>query len=148
MKLTSKDFKNNQVLDDTFTCRGENCCPQLTISDVPENVESLCLIMHDPDAVQGDFVHWLVWNIDPKITEIEENSLPIGAIEGTTSWGKPGWGGPCPPTETGTHHYIFELYALDTKLDLPETAEEKHLRATIENRILDQTTLTGLVPSN
>ncbi|MBW3568861.1 YbhB/YbcL family Raf kinase inhibitor-like protein [Candidatus Parcubacteria bacterium] len=147
MQLTSKDFENNQVMADKFTCRGENCSPQLNIKDVPQDAQSLCLILHDPDAVGSDFTHWLVWNIDPKTTVIEENSLPIGSMEGTNDFGNAGYGGPCPPAGTGTHRYIFELYALDTTLKLSDTTTEDQLRSAIESPIIDHAVLTGLVSS-
>jgi Raf kinase inhibitor-like YbhB/YbcL family protein len=148
MQLSSNDFEDNQILDDKFTCRGENVSPQLSISEVPNETKSLCLIMHDPDAVGGDFTHWLIWNIDPKTTEIAVYSMPMGSMEGTNDFGRADWGGPCPPAGTGTHRYIFELYALDVGLDLPQTTNEEQLRTAIKDHVLDETKLTGLVAAS
>jgi len=148
MKLTSQDFEDNQVIPDKFTCRGEGNCPQLSISDVPEDAKSLCLIMHDPDAVGGDFTHWLVWNIPSLTTEIPCNSLPISCVEGTNDYGKTEYGPPCPPDGSGTHHYIFELYALDIELDLPDSTNQTQLRDKIKQNVIDQAVLTGVFESS
>lgn len=145
MILASQDFEDNQVISDRFTCRGEGDCPQLSISDVPEGAKSLCLLFHDPDAVGGDFTHWLVWNIPSLTTEIPCNSLPISCVEGTNGYGKTEYGAPCPPDGSGTHHYIFELYALDTELDLPDSTNQMQLRDAIKQNVIDQTVLTGIV---
>lgn len=97
--------------------------------------------MDDPDAPAGTWIHWTVWNIPPTTTNIMENSKPEG-VEGVTSFGEPGYGGPCPPS--GTHHYFFKLYALDTTLDLPSAAKKEDLEKAIEGHILDKTELIGL----
>jgi len=142
MKLTSSAFTNHQSIPVKYTCDGKNVNPPLTISDVPENAKSLVLIMDDPDAPMGTWVHWTVWNIDPKTKEISENSLLEGAIEGITSFGKPGYGGPCPPS--GTHRYFFKLYALDTSLSLPKTATKAELEKAMTGHIINTEELVGL----
>ena len=85
--------------------------PPLHFDQVQAEVKSLALIADDPDAPGGTFVHWLVWNIDPKTTDIAENSVPPNAVQGKNGFGKTGYGGPCPPS--GTHRYYFRVYALD-----------------------------------
>jgi len=142
MKLTSSAFTNHQSIPVKYTCDGKNVNPPLTISDVPENAKSLVLIMDDPDAPMGTWVHWTVWNIDPKTKEISENSLLEGAIEGITSFGKPGYSGPCPPS--GTHRYFFKLYALDTSLSLPKTATKAELEKAMTGHIINTEELVGL----
>lgn len=142
MKLKSPAFENYGDIPSKYTCDGNNVNPPLSISEVPEEAESLVLIVDDPDAPMGTWVHWTVWNIDPQTKEIQENSLPEGAVEGMTDFGTSGYGGPCPPS--GKHRYFFKLYALDTKLQLPpETTKEKLERA-MEGHILVQTELIGL----
>ena len=92
--------------------------PPLKISGVPENTSSLALIMDDPDAmgaVGKVWVHWVLWNIDPSVIELKENSIPSDCLEGETDFGEIGYGGPAPPDKE--HTYIFKLYALDQKLD-------------------------------
>ena len=117
MKIESSAFKNGELIPSRYTCDADNVSPPLLISDVPAGSKSLALIMDDPDAPGGTWVHWTVWNIDTETSEIAEASLPENAIEGTTSFGVPGYGGPCPPS--GIHRYFFKLYALDTLLQLP-----------------------------
>lgn len=140
-RLASSAFDDGDLMPLRFTCKGDNVSPPLTISDVPLDTASLALIMHDPDAPVGDYVHWLVWNIPPEIDEFLEGEAPDSAIEGTNSFGDLHYDGPCPPS--GTHRYIFELYALDAMLDVPEGASEEDLRAEIADHMLDETTLTG-----
>ncbi len=141
MQLTSPAFPANQTIPSLYTCDGDNVNPPLEMSGVPTNTQSLTLIVDDPDAPAGDWVHWLVWNIDPQITHLAENSVPAGAIQGTTDFGNNLYGGPCPPS--GTHHYQFKVYALDIKLDLPPSAAKKDLEAAMAGHILAQTQLIG-----
>ena len=92
--------------------------------------------MDDPDAPGGVFTHWLVWNIHPVITEIEQKSVPLDAVEGTNSSGENEYMGPCPPS--GTHRYRFKLYALDQYLDLPKETDQEQLEKTMSGHIIDQ----------
>ena len=143
MKLQSTAFEYNGMIPAKYTCDGQNINPQLSISEVPETAVSLVLIVDDPDASSGDFVHWTVWNIQPATNvEITEGALPAGGIEGMTDFGKSGWGGPCPPS--GTHHYQFNLYAIDTVLDLSESATKADILRAIDGRIVDEAVLVGL----
>jgi Raf kinase inhibitor-like YbhB/YbcL family protein len=142
MEIESSVFKNNKLIPSKYTCDGENVNPPLLIGDVPENAKSLVLIVDDPDASRGAFVHWTVWNIDPHIKEIKENSCPQNAVEGRTDFGRPGYGGPCPPS--GTHRYFFKLFALNTTLDIDTSTEAADLEREIENNILTKTQLVGL----
>src|SRR5947208_369342 len=105
MKLTSPAFAHNTPIPIRYTCEGEEISPPLVIAKVPGNAQSLALIMHDPDAVHGDWTHWLVWNIDPGTEEILENNIPIESQEGTNSAEHIGYKGPCPPKDTGIHRY-------------------------------------------
>src|SRR3990172_9922517 len=121
MKISSPVFEHNQTIPVKYTCDGVDVNPPLIISDIPEGTKSLALISDDPDAPMGTWVHWTAWNISPESKEIAENSAPIGAVEGMTSFGDKGYGGPCPPS--GTPRYFFKLYALDAMLDLPQSAK-------------------------
>lgn len=140
MKLTSPAFTHNSTIPTKYTCDGEDISPPLLISETPAEAKSLVLIVDDPDAPVGDWVHWTLWNIPPSTTEIEEARAPAG-IEGTTDFGRTGWGGPCPPS--GTHRYFFKLFALDTELTLPESAGKAEILDAINNHILDSTELIG-----
>lgn len=142
MQITSPVFKNNESLPIKYTCDGSDINPPLTFSEIPENTKSLALILDDPDAPSGDWVHWVLWNITPDTKEIPEDSVPKNAIQGLTSDNTNKWGGPCPPS--GTHHYQFKLYALDTMLNLPTFSKKKGLEKAMTAHILDQTILVGL----
>ena len=142
MLIASAAFERNSSIPKKYTCDGENVNPPLTFSGVPENAKSLALIMDDPDAPRGTWVHWTMWNIDPSTINITVDSVPAGAVEGTTSSGKSVYGGPCPPS--GTHHYYFKLYALDTILDLNKSSEKQELESAIEGHVLGQAELVGL----
>lgn len=143
MKLTSSTFTNNQMIPSKYTCDGANINPPLSISDIPANAKSLALIMDDPDSPMGTWIHWTVWNIAPDTKEIGEKTVPAGAVEGKTSFGKPGYGGPCPPS--GTHHYYFKLYALDIPLPVFVKAPTKSdIENTITSHIINEAELVGL----
>jgi len=142
MKISSPAFGQNGTIPKKYTCDGENVNPPLSISQVPPSTQSLVLIMDDPDAPGRTFVHWTLWNIDPKITEIPENEVPEGARQGLTDFGTSGYGGPCPPS--GIHRYFFKLYALDSKLELPSNAKKADLEQAMKGHILAQAELIGL----
>lgn len=139
MKLSSSAFTTE--IPSMYTCDGENINPPLTISEVPAGTLSLALIVDDPDAPGGTWVHWLVWNIDSTTTEIAENSVPASVTQGTNDFGNAAWGGPCPPS--GTHRYFFKLYALDSKLELSSTAKKADLLDAMQGHILQEAELVG-----
>jgi len=140
MKLTSPAFEHNQGIPSEYTCDGSDTSPELNLEDVPENTKSLVLINDDPDAPVGTWDHWIVFNLPPSTTKIEKGQEPSG-IGGKNSWGKTGYGGPCPPS--GTHRYFFKLYALDAELDLQEGAAKKEIESAMEGHILEKTELIG-----
>ena len=146
IQLTSSAFENNQSIPTKYTCDADDINPPLLISDAPKDAQSLVLIVDDPDAPAGDWVHWTLWNINPTTTEIPKNSTPDGATEGMTDFGRTGWGGPCP--HSGTHHYQFKLYALDTMLNLQTSAKKKEVELAMDGHILEQTQLIGLYERN
>ncbi|HOX41059.1 MAG TPA: YbhB/YbcL family Raf kinase inhibitor-like protein [bacterium] len=142
MRLISPTFGNNEKMPKEYTCDGNNLSPHLEIEDVPEEAESLVLIADDPDAPGGTWVHWLLWNIPPAQTVIEEGGYPEGAIEGLNSAGSIGYSSPCPPS--GTHRYIFTLYAIDKMLELPSDSDKEALLLEMDGHILAKTELVGL----
>ncbi|MBX4200202.1 YbhB/YbcL family Raf kinase inhibitor-like protein [Candidatus Parcubacteria bacterium] len=144
MQLLTPDFENGKSIPKKFTCQGENISPTLIIHGVPEGVESLVLIMYDPDAPQGDFVHWIVWNIPKETETIMNGSLPATAVEGLNSANSNSYIGPCPPT--GTHRYIFTIYALDKIFDDldPKTTDRSKLLEGMAEHILGEAELLGL----
>jgi Raf kinase inhibitor-like YbhB/YbcL family protein len=143
MKISSPEFENNSNIPAKFTCDGEGASPALLLGDIPAGAKSLAFILHDPDApVAGGFTHWMVFNIDPKTTEIPENGVPADAVQGQNSGGQPRYTGPCPPS--GTHHYHFKLFALDSELALDSSAKREDVERAMEGHILEQTELIGL----
>jgi Raf kinase inhibitor-like YbhB/YbcL family protein len=148
MELTSPAFNNGEAIPMQYTCKGENVSPPLNIINIPNEAKSLSLIMHDPDAPVGDFVHWLMWDIQPNTQALRANSVPVGAVQGVTGFNKNQYGGPCPPEGTGTHRYVFELYALDRSLNLPPNTSRDKLEEVMKGHIVEQTTLTGLASAD
>ncbi len=141
MKIESFAFKNGGEIPSRFTCDGENINPELIFKCVPKNAKSLALIVDDPDAPMGVWGHWVIWNINPKITEINQNSVPIGAVVGENSANKNEYQGPCPPN--GLHHYFFRLYALDTIFFLDTNIKAPDLIKAMEGHIIEQAELIG-----
>lgn len=139
MRLSSPEFEHNQLIPEKFTCDGEDVNPTLNIEDIPLETKSLALIVDDPDAPMGTWVHWVMFDI-PVISKIGENSIP--GIQGTNDFRKLDYGGPCPPS--GTHRYFFKLYALDCELNLEEGVSKKDVEEAMQGHILAQTELIGL----
>lgn len=140
--IESSAFKNNSPIPKKYTCDGKDINPPLAIQNVPNGTRSLALIVDDPDAPVGTWVHWVVWNIDPGTREIGENSVPPGAVQGMNDFRKTTYGGPCPPS--GTHRYFFKLYALDAKLDLKSSAVKKDVEKAMKGHILGEAQTMGL----
>ncbi len=145
LEIISPVFRENCPIPPQYTCRGQNVNPPITIFNVPKGTESLVLIMHDPDAVNGDFLHWLMWDIPPSTESIPVNSVPIGARQGLNDASQSGYTGPCPPKGSGTHTYIFDFYALDTTLDLPDNSGIEDVIKAQKGHVLDNCALTGTV---
>ncbi len=142
LKISSMAFAHNGPIPSKYTCDGADVSPPLAIENVPAGAKSLALIVDDPDAPAGTWVHWVVWNIDPSTKEVRENAAPTGASQGMTDFRKQKYGGPCPPS--GTHRYFFKLYALDAVLTLAPNAGKAAVEAAMKGRILAQTELVGL----
>lgn len=145
MKLTTV-FEHNGNIPSVYTCDGEDSAPELTLSEVPETAQELVLIVDDPDAPMGTWVHWVLYNIPVNTKTINAKNLPAGTKQGMTDFGRIGWGGPCPPN--GTHRYFFKLYALDKKLELSGGMTKAQVEAAIKNHVIDKTELIGLYKRN
>jgi hypothetical protein len=141
LTITSPAFEYKQNIPAKYTCDGENISPPLQIAGVPDKTQSLVLIVDDPDAPAGIWTHWVVWNIDPKTRSIKEGQSPRGATEGTNSFGKTGYGGPCPPS--GTHRYFFKLHALDEELSLSSEATIRELSAAMKGHVVGSNEYAG-----
>jgi len=139
--VATSAFQTGGDIPAKFTCNGANVNPELKINGVPNGAKSLVLIVDDPDAPRGLFTHWILWNIDPKTTDIGENSVPTGGVQGTNDFGKRNYGGPCPPS--GTHRYFFKIFALDSKLDLKPSAGRAELDGAMKDHVLTKAELIG-----
>lgn len=170
MKIKSV-FENNQPIPAKYTSDGKNVNPPLEISNIPNNAKSLVLIIDDPDAPRGDWVHWVLWNIpinlpnsldsqnsgrtennDIKLNnskngdyflynKIEEDSIPKGAVQGLNDFNEHKYLGPSPPS--GTHRYKFKIYALDTTLNLNNNSRKSDVENAMQGHIIEQAVLTG-----
>jgi Raf kinase inhibitor-like YbhB/YbcL family protein len=140
--VSSSAFADGQPIPASYSCKGDNTNPPLTITGVPTETKSLALIVSDPDAPSGNFIHWLVWDIPATTGTINAHSVPVGAIQGKNDAGNNQYFGPCPPS--GTHRYIFKVYALDTTLGLDSKATSKELLPAIKDHIIAEAELTGL----
>ena len=146
MKLTSSAFREGGPIPTSYTCDGEDISPPLAWENVPENTQSLALMMDDPDAPGKTWVHWVLFNLRPETRELLENfnpqkDLPYSVGQGRNDFGNTGYGGPCPPG--GKHRYYFKLYALDTILNLPTRSSKADLLKAMEGHILAQVELVG-----
>ncbi len=138
LHITSPAFKESAPIPSRYTCDADDINPALHIESIPAESKTLALIMDDPDAPRGTYVHWVVWNIRPA-ADIPENSTP--GEEGRNDFGRSGYGGPCPPS--GIHRYYFKIYALDTALTLERGTTKQQLLDTMEGHVLAQGQLMG-----
>ena len=146
MKLESSAFANDGNVPSKYTCDGSDVSPPLAWSGVPDGTKSFALIADDPDAPMGTWVHWVVWNIPPSSTNLDESMpadrrLDDGTRQGINDFRKSGYGGPCPPG--GTHRYFFKLYALDTEISLGDRAGKQDLEGAMKDHILAEAQLMG-----
>ncbi|QSR84573.1 YbhB/YbcL family Raf kinase inhibitor-like protein [Methylacidimicrobium sp. B4] len=141
MKITSPSFANGQPLPRDCGYRQGNRNPELLIAEIPAGTRSLSLIMDDPDAPGGSFVHWLVWNLPPSTAKLLPGKLPPGARVGRNQFGNDRYDGPAPPS--GTHHYFFRCFALDQPLALPAGVERRALEQAMRGHLLAEADLMG-----
>lgn len=141
MKITT-DFDHNSNIPSKYTCDGQDLAPDLIISDVPTDAKELVLIVDDPDAPMGTWVHWVVYNIPVETKKIEYKNLPKATKQGMTDFGRIGWGGPCPPS--GTHRYFFKLYAINKNLNLAQGATKFQIENEIKDNIIEKAEIIGL----
>jgi len=148
MNLTSTSFQEGSRIPAKFTCNGAGVSPQLAWSAPPAGTASFALLVTDPDAPGGTFVHWVLYNLPAGTRALPEGlpaegQLPDGALQGRNDFGEIGYGGPCPPPGS-PHHYVFTLYALDAKLNLPVGATRAQVEAAMQGHILASGRLVGL----
>ena len=147
MELKSTAFQEGGRIPAKYTCEGQDISPPLTWDGVPEQTQSLALIMDDPDAPVGVFTHWVLFNMPPDSLQLpeaisNESQLPSDTLQGKNDFGRLGYGGPCPPPGY-PHQYRFTLYALDQQLELKAGVSKKQLLNAMQEHILAQGQLIG-----
>ncbi|HEY9856216.1 MAG TPA: YbhB/YbcL family Raf kinase inhibitor-like protein [Stenomitos sp.] len=146
LALQSPAFSAGGAIPAAYTCDGPNVSPPLRWSGVPEGAKSLALLVEDPDAPGKTWSHWVLYNLPPTQTGLAEDvptqeALPNDAQQGHNDFGKVGYGGPCPPS--GTHHYVFKLYALDAPLSIGGVATRADVLSAMQGHVLAEGELTG-----
>lgn len=144
--VRSSAFGEGERIPSDFTCEGADMSPPVEWSGVPAHAKSLAILVDDPDATAGDWVHWLAYDLPPSLTQLpagipEGGRLSIGGSQGRSDFGSLGYGGPCPPS--GTHRYFFKVYALDAVLHLKPGATKKELLEAMQGHVLAEGRLTG-----
>jgi Raf kinase inhibitor-like YbhB/YbcL family protein len=144
--VKSTAFQDEAMMPKLYTCDGKDISPPLSWSGVPAEAKSIALIMDDPDAPRGTWVHWILFNIPPDTKSLAQNiprtpSLTNGAKHGNNSWPKMSYGGPCPPG--GTHRYYFKVYALDIVLTVKAGITKAQILVAMEGHILAEGQLMG-----
>lgn len=142
LNFFSTAFKTGESIPVKYTCAGENMSLGFRIENVSPEIKSLAIIVDDPDAPKGDWVHLVMWNINPSVTEIAENVLPKSAVVGVNDFGQNNYGGPCPAS--GQHRYFFKLFALDTKLTLTSFSGKTELLKAMEGHVVIQKDFFGV----
>lgn len=137
-------FENNREIPARYTCLGPNISPPLTFVNIPPEAKSLVLILEDVDADPKPWRHWHLFNIPPTTVRVEEGTIPQGGVEGLCNNHTFGYEGPCPRYFSGTHHYWFRLYALDTVLALPAASEPEQVLESMQGHVLETAVLVGL----
>ena len=146
LTIESPAFPEGGSIPRLYTCDGRDVSPPLSWTGIPAGVKSLALVCDDPDAPAGVWVHWVIFNLPPSATGLPEAVPPRkevdgGGVQGTNDFRKIGYGGPCPPS--GTHRYVFTLYALDAEVPLAAGATKAELVTAMKGLVRTEATLTG-----
>jgi Raf kinase inhibitor-like YbhB/YbcL family protein len=139
--IQSSAFTNNGPIPDIYTCKGVGKTPPINFTNIPKNTSSIALYIFDPDAPKTGFVHWVLYDIDPKTPVIEEGKIPAGSVEGLNSANKVGYQPFCPPT--GVHHYQFTAYALSNTYHFVKVPDITHLKNVMKGEVLARAQIIG-----
>ena len=144
ISLSTPAFKDGEAIPARYTCEGEDISPQLSWGEPPAGTQTFVLIVDDPDAPSGVFTHWVLFNLPSGSRGLPEavSASAEGALEGESSFGRSGYGGPCPPPGS-PHHYRFTLYALDKRLELAVGVSKEQVIEAMSGHILARGQLTG-----
>ncbi|MCH8310051.1 MAG: YbhB/YbcL family Raf kinase inhibitor-like protein, partial [Chloroflexi bacterium] len=135
IQLSSSAFANGESIPKVYTCDGADVSPPLDWSGLPSGVQSLALIVDDPDAPRGTWVHWVVYGLAPDLRNLPQDASGVAFISGTNDFGNAAYGGPCPPSGPA-HRYFMRLYALDSTLDLEGGATKPQLLNAMDGKII------------
>lgn len=147
--IKSVDFKDGGTIPTKFSCDGENLSPGLSWTQPPDGTKSLAMLVEDPDAPGGTFIHWIIYDIPADWTGLKRgmtdgDGIKLGVKQGKTGFGSSGWGGPCPPRGHGRHRYIFTLKALDiSTLGLPNDAKKLDFDKALKGHVIGEAKITG-----
>ncbi len=146
--LASPAFAPGAPIPRKYTCDGDDVSPPLSWTNAPTATQAFALVVADPDAPGGTWIHWVIFDIPGTATGLSRAippaaRLPDGSVQGVNSWGQVGYGGPCPP-EGGRHRYLFRLYALDTRLERGADIAAAGLMEAMEGHVLAQAELMGV----
>ena len=141
--LTSRAFADGGTIPKRYSCDGDEVSPPLAWTGVPDDARELALLVEDPDAPGGTFVHWALFNVPAETRGLAEDDVPANARQGKNSAGKAAYAGPCPPEGDAPHHYVFTLYALKSGLDLADGAAAGDVRAAVAKAALARGQLIG-----
>jgi Raf kinase inhibitor-like YbhB/YbcL family protein len=148
VSISAEGFKDGETIPDIYTCEGKDISPSLSWKGIPAGTKSIALIMDDPDAPGGTFVHWVLYNVPAQKQKLPEGMpfdkvLADGSMQGRTDFGRTGYGGPCPPPGK-PHRYFFKIYALDSRIDLAPGASKKQLEKEMAGHILAKGEIVGI----
>ena len=141
LSVTSAAFGDNKPIPSGFTCDGASASPPLKLGKAPKGTKDRALIMTDPDAPSGTLMHWVAWNLPS--AGVPEQTLPPEVVQGKNTFGNAAYAGPCPPSGSAPHHYVFTVSAVSKKITLASGATADEVRAAIKGKVLAQGTLTG-----
>jgi Raf kinase inhibitor-like YbhB/YbcL family protein len=144
IQVTSSAFREGDTVPTEFTCSGADRSPPLRWTGVPSGAVEVALVVDDPDAPGGTFLHWVLFALPPGDGGVEAATVPSGAKQGRNSFGKAAYGGPCPPKGDAPHHYRFTVYALNRKIERPDGAPGKDVRDDAEAAAIATGRLTAL----
>lgn len=145
LEISSPAFIHGAIIPKVYTCQGADRSPPLAWGGAPRGTRAFALVVDDPDAPGGTWVHWIAWDIPGDATSLREHLNPVDAppTQGLNSFGKRGYGGPCPPTGHGFHRYFFRLYALDAPLGLGPATKRAALDAAMHGHVLGSAAFMG-----
>jgi Raf kinase inhibitor-like YbhB/YbcL family protein len=141
--LRSPAFADGDTIPGVYTCDGDDVSPPLEWSGVPSDAAELAVVVEDPDAPGGTFVHWVVWGLDADQAGLGQGQVPAGVREGRNDFGRVGWGGPCPPRGNDPHRYVLTLLALSDPLAVEAGASADTVKRAAQREVLAEGRLTA-----